>query len=74
MREAMHEDWYAMSKNRVLESMVPVREEQQKIKELITQNYVQLDELFKTSPSLSPPWRQSPLRVRLSSSLEQLNF
>ncbi|KAK7238917.1 hypothetical protein SO694_00026162 [Aureococcus anophagefferens] len=42
VHEAMHEDWFAMGKHRVLEALVADKQEQQKA------HYVQLDELFKT--------------------------
>lgn len=48
VHEAMHEDWFAMAKNRVIDALVADKVEQQKVKEVFTTHYVQLDELFKT--------------------------
>ncbi|KAH8058072.1 hypothetical protein JL720_14114 [Aureococcus anophagefferens] len=48
VHEAMHEDWFAMGKHRVLEALVADKQEQQKVKAVFTAHYVQLDELFKT--------------------------
>jgi predicted transcriptional regulator len=48
VEEALSEDWFSMNKKRVLDALVEDPEEQGRIKDVLKQHYVQLDELFKT--------------------------
>ena len=48
VEEALSEDWFNMNKKRVLDALVEDPEEQGRIKDVLKQHYVQLDELFKT--------------------------
>ena len=48
MEEALSEDWFSMNKKRVLDALVEDPEEQGRVKDVLKQHYVQLDELFKT--------------------------
>ena len=48
VEEALSEDWFSMNKKRVLDALVEDPEEQGRVKDVLKQHYVQLDELFKT--------------------------